>query len=158
VQTVTYKTESHQAIFDHVVRNLFDQGGPAVGTDTGCLYRMQLPDGKCRKCGMGWLIPDDEYDPAIENNAVLYGVINSGKNFGKRPEERPVAITIPENNIGLCRALQTAHDSGFERLDEEYRWLPRMVHNLHRVASAFGLDHKIVDETFGVVGSTLISA
>jgi len=56
---------SKQDIFDFVSRKIIEQGGPCVDEYASCYYRH---DG--RKCAMGWLIPDNEYIPDMEQNNI----------------------------------------------------------------------------------------
>lgn len=83
-----------QTIFDRVVRHLAKQGGPAVGKNGRCLYRG--PDK--RRCAVGHLIKDSEYQKAMEFNDV-----KSLMNCGLLPNG--LAEHVP-----LLRALQSCHD------------------------------------------------
>ena len=55
-----------QEIFDTVVEHARKQGCKAIDVKNGCLYR--APDGK--KCFVGALFTDDEYDPGMEQETV----------------------------------------------------------------------------------------
>jgi hypothetical protein len=98
-----------QQIFDQVARAIIAQGKPSVD-NTQCLYR--APDG-C-KCAAGHLIPDDEYDPDMEN-------IQASWVAGRPPEDavgvvydRPISTTlqkiVDETSIEFVNRLQSCHD------------------------------------------------
>jgi hypothetical protein len=56
-----------QEAFDKAVKGIILQGGPSrEDGGTGCLYRG--PDGK--KCAIGYLIPDELYDPDMEGRGM----------------------------------------------------------------------------------------
>lgn len=61
----------YQEWFDTAARGIISQGKPSMGRDPiteneKCVYRSS--DG-C-KCAIGWLIPDDKYDPSFEGNGL----------------------------------------------------------------------------------------
>jgi hypothetical protein len=59
---------TEQSLFDHVAVALLNQDGPSLDEEgTSCMYR----DGKGRKCAIGHGIPDEKYDPGMENNKPL---------------------------------------------------------------------------------------
>lgn len=62
---------NHQEAFDIALNGILSQGGPSQRGGTGarnthCLYRG--PEG--RKCAIGWLIPDDEYQVHFEEGSL----------------------------------------------------------------------------------------
>lgn len=70
------KPMTHQEIFDTAIEGVVSQGEAAKQdrtstvlqdvTVSGCALRGQ----NGTKCAIGWCIPDDEYDPAMENLVV----------------------------------------------------------------------------------------
>lgn len=57
-----------QEIFDKVATHLLTQNAKSVGAPGKCMYRAE--DGKM--CAVGVLIPDEAYDPCIENVPVAF--------------------------------------------------------------------------------------
>lgn len=88
-----------QEIYNTVVSHLLAQGEPArIVDNTGaqCMYR--TPDGK--KCAIGVLIPDADYDPAMEGLPVLQLL------------DLAIDSLAPyREHVGLLQGLQRAHDT-----------------------------------------------
>lgn len=64
------KPMTNQEIFDLSTRGIIAQGGPAFTLRDGAAYCMyRTPEG--RKCAAGQLLPDDEYEFAMENRTAL---------------------------------------------------------------------------------------
>lgn len=88
-----------QEYYDLLVKSASDGTFPSyVGGDDGCLYRKdQTPACKCR-CAAGLLIPDEQYDPAMEGRFVSFKAVRS-------------AISIPDGMTfeDLC-VVQRTHD------------------------------------------------
>lgn len=83
-----------QEIFDKVVTHLRTQKSRAM-LGNSCAYR--APDGKM--CAVGCLIPDELYDPKMENKGVMWLLVNK--------------FTVPEffkEHPNLLEELQTVHD------------------------------------------------
>ena len=104
-----------QEIYDSVCLHLIKQGKPALGpvpmyinasnNTSICMYR--TPDG-C-KCAFGHLIPDDLYDPKMENKQAVQ-VIEEWPKVG-------IALDIyfdlnqkPSDKLLLVTMLQRVHD------------------------------------------------
>ena len=84
-----------QTIFDIVTKGIISQGGPSYDDSSeivSCCYRG--PDG--RKCAAGWLIPDNMFDPAM-NNMIISEV----------PEMLPDKF---RDELSFIRQLQRIHD------------------------------------------------
>lgn len=62
----------NQEIFDFVYEKLKEQGEAATKKNVGCVYRG--PGGT--KCALGHLIPDEKYNPTLED-ITLTGVLHS---------------------------------------------------------------------------------
>lgn len=89
----------NQEIFETVSRHLFTQGKRSVsGSGSSCLYRG--PNGT--SCAVGFLIPDDQYNPDME----FMGVDRLIANF---VDTTPVLKSL-KRNVGLLGHLQSAHD------------------------------------------------
>lgn len=92
-----------QEIFDTVVRHLHAQGKPALN-DANCRYRSDAG----LSCAVGCLIPDEFYDPQMENQTpsmprVKSALRASGIIKGNEDQE-------DLDTLGLLGALQYAHD------------------------------------------------
>lgn len=64
-----------QKIYDDVVKALYEQGEKSVdhpGSNM-CRYRKFNDDGSVLKCGIGHIIPDDKYDPEIDDMCIRAG-------------------------------------------------------------------------------------
>lgn len=82
-----------QEIFDTVVKHLAQQKRRSVIPNTNiCMYRSE----EGLKCAIGCLIPDEEYNPEMENKAASR-IVKSADNI------------LGMNN--LLDALQAAHDN-----------------------------------------------
>ena len=90
-------TPSSQDLFNDVVEHLFRQGGTSrIGAYSTCLYR-----GDDRCCAVGFLIPDETYDPKMEGR----GVSDLIASFG------PALPTYFQTHRALLARLQNIHDS-----------------------------------------------
>lgn len=105
---------TEQEIFDKVVRHLYAQGKPAVEGEGNCRYRTH--DGM--SCAVGCLIPDDCYNPLMENLSSSMPQVEAAlRKAGTLPGG------IADNGIRkLLSNLQYAHDH-WEAVDVgEYAW------------------------------------
>jgi len=129
---VTFQTVDKQAIFDHVVTGLFEQGGPSIGKmidseRTICLYRSEG-----RKCAGGHLIPDSLYTPEIEGRTIDFVL----KDFD-----------LESNHLALFRALQVAHDTCSDTTPGRKSWadMPKSLgKKLLEVAEEFHLNTNVL--------------
>ena len=56
-----------QKVFDTALKGIIQQGCLSLATEGNCAYR-----GKNNtRCAVGWLIPDNRYDPKIEGGSVV---------------------------------------------------------------------------------------
>ena len=139
-----------QETFDHVVRHLAKQGGPALNRDGACMYRG--PNGT--KCAIGCVIPEHLYTPDIEHQRV-HNILRG--DCGK-PELRAAILRHGEEMPNLLDALQQAHDNapclGRKWNLEENEWSNSIAQRLREVADQFELNTAVVDECFprGVLG------
>lgn len=91
------KYSSEQEIFDLVTTHLLKQGATSFNTKTdSCMYRHNG-----LKCAVGFLIPDDEYDPFMEG----FGVINLIEKFNKP------CIEDMKPFVDILSELQRIHDT-----------------------------------------------
>jgi hypothetical protein len=107
---------NRQMVFDDVARHLIAQnrvslievptnrGSAAPATGPCCAYRS--PDG-C-KCAIGALIPDDRYDPSIEQLRVLESAVHS------KLDSRYGEVTSL-GDLEFLNSLQGIHDSFLDR-------------------------------------------
>lgn len=136
-----------QDLFDEVARKLRAQGRPSgefrdadeeqpePGSEFVCLYRS--PDG-C-KCGIGQIIPDENYRPEMENRTASTVLT----------QFEGVIPDVPDNeeNRGFLDSLQAAHDRAAEHtgIRNEIRnkewlaaWIDRMEYlaHMHNLSTA----------------------
>lgn len=95
-----------QQTFDTVVRAMLAQGGPSTTTGAGRVCRMRGADG--RRCPIGMLIPDEKYDPAMEDTMVQHSM--TGEPQISRGFAMALAVIIDEHDRGLAADLMAAHD------------------------------------------------
>lgn len=88
---INIKTATELEVFTYVKNHLLKQGRKSVIHGTFCQYRGDNGG----KCAAGCLIPDAEYDPAIEGKIWTELV-----NFDE----------VPSNHCKLIRKLQIIHD------------------------------------------------
>src|SRR5262245_12433945 len=93
-----------QAVFDTVAKGLLEQNARSIGADDErCLFR-GLDN---RKCAVGFLILDNEYDPAMEKlplEHVLSGPIAARLGADIRYEE------THSSDLSFLYQLQAIHD------------------------------------------------
>lgn len=115
---------TNQEFFDKTIRHFVTQGYQSTGLEGICLYR----DPNGGSCAAGCHIPDDLYDPAMEENAI-HAVLST------YPKLRNY---IPDEY--LASALQDIHD---DRLNWD---CPKhMVINLQEIAEEYGLNTTVLD-------------
>ena len=104
---------TQQEIFDVVLAHLRKQGEAAVDDLDECQYRG--PDGT--SCAVGCLIPDELYDPLIENVSAIQ-IMEGHVPFGREldgPKLLPIMARITNllgtESAALLSRLQYAHDT-----------------------------------------------
>lgn len=104
-----------QEIFDKVWAGLSSQGWAKSMMRPGsqaCAYRGALG----RKCAVGWLIPDQEYDPIMEGLPISWFLVERAEGrsramaFLKAIEAGGVDLSEP-GVLDLLESMQHAHDS-----------------------------------------------
>ncbi len=101
--------KNNQEVFDFVVGKIREQGCKSIGEDF-CAYRG--PNGL--KCAAGWLIPDEEYTPEMEE----WGGIaqdNVKKGYASIAKEYFAAKGY---DTDLVIALQRSHDNIYNENSE----------------------------------------
>lgn len=116
---------TNQSAFDAVYGWLSRSGATPSITEDGihCAYRGV--DGN--KCAIGCLIPDAEYDEAMERSSV-YSVCSS---------DFAPCLQSQDLSIDLLEALQMSHDGGSHLPPD--KWQPLALLALRQVAAGFGL-------------------
>lgn len=122
-----------QELFDTIVAGLRSQkarselsnvlnadGGIKVGKEHGCAYRGV----EGRKCALGWVIPDEDYTPALEGQ-TLGGLLQNNM----LPDELAQEFGV---NRHLLVILQSIHDH-----DPIDTW----EHSFQRIAGIEGLNY-----------------
>lgn len=104
-----------QETFDFVVGKIREQGCASMGDNKSCLYRG--PNGT--KCAAGHVIPDDKYDPIMENCTVAKNEF-TGMNEGVKLIRKVLLET--GHDLQILRGLQFCHDesSRFENFLERF--------------------------------------
>jgi hypothetical protein len=118
---------TNQEIFDTVALHLIKQGKQSIDAAKGmCLYRG--PNGL--KCAVGCLIPDEVYDPSMEDECIK-ALIN-----------RYDALDFLEFNTLLLLELQIAHD---KEPPEDQTWMDAVILRLRKIAEYFKLSAKVLE-------------
>lgn len=116
---------NHQKAFDTMLNHLRQQGKPAVTEKGRCRYRV---DGL--KCAVGALIPDEEYEPAMEGRPLFVMV----HEWGASNEDERFLIT--------CRTA--LHDEPARiHLDEGTDFISLVEENARQIAEHYGLIYSI---------------
>jgi len=92
---------SPQEVFETIARHLFTQGVQAKA-NTVCLYRGD----NGTKCAVGCLIPDDMYNPDMEEMA-LYRIVENAK---QSDIFRLPGYFFDDSVYHVLEAMQTVHD------------------------------------------------
>lgn len=125
-----------QQIFDQVAVAIIAQGRPSVDDYNGCYYR--APDGS--KCAAGHLIPDDEYDPDMENKSA------EGVAEGLGCPRSPTLNAISKQLGGhFLNQLQRAHDDAAICCCDDEPFLDLFRRHMAGVAEDQDLNTKVLD-------------
>lgn len=126
---------TRQESFNHICRNLIAASAPSVywndPLEKICQYRGE--DGT--KCAVGWLIPDDLYDPHMEGKTVL-------RLFVDYPELRKEPLFKEWTSDLLCD-LQHIHDGAATAWHHGMDWGSIMRANLTKFAFYNGLKMEV---------------
>lgn len=135
----TPNPKNNQKVFDFIIKKLAEQGRPAMNDKGVCRYR--ATDG-CR-CAVGWLIPNEEYDPEWEDTSVGFSVSGAPNDTG--PSQW---LNDKGYDLDLLEEMQAVHDSaarfavegkgaalqvwskGFKAIAEDYELSPAYVDSL----------------------------
>lgn len=98
---------TNQEVYTKVRNHLLKQGRKSIGLFGGCVYR---GDGGC-KCAIGCLIPDTNYNHALEGNGVTRENVAkaAGLEYSNNPPFDSGWARGPQ--IDLASQLQRCHDS-----------------------------------------------
>lgn len=127
---------NRQESFNHICRNLIAASAPSVYRDdtieeTKCQYRGE--DGA--KCAVGWLIPDDLYNPHMEGKTVL-------RLFVDHPELQEEPTFKAWTSYLLCE-LQEMHDNAAVEWHPGMDWGSIMRANLTEFATRNNLKMEV---------------
>lgn len=129
-----------QDVFNTVAKHLIEQGEPsAYGEGVICRYRHTSPDGKQLSCAIGCLIPDVEYNDAIEG-AEVYGLAND--------HHLPSMIKLV-NDVGMefLDLLQCAHDRAADMTAwTKASWDQAIRAQLFELAKSYELDFTVLGD------------
>jgi hypothetical protein len=118
---------THQEIFTKAVAGVIRQGRLAMNQDA-CKYRMEIDGQRCA-CGVGQLIDDDLYSPAIEGvGAYAADPTHEVSGFNDERGE-PLMLALLFSGVGvtedatvnLLDEIQAAHDSAANLTDFKRR-------------------------------------
>lgn len=130
---------TQQEIFDAVLAHLRKQGKASMSDPASCRYRG--PGGT--SCAVGCLIPDELYDPLIENVSSTQ-IFKGYRPYGREsdwPKLRPIMDRLSKHlgaeNEPLLDALQRAHDSELVA-----QGLPAWEYRMRVIARDFRLEYK----------------
>lgn len=149
-----------QVMTETAVKGIVAQGGPsarrASSGDVQCLYRLTMPDGACRKCAIGHLIPEGKYDPSFDPQG----------DKTSSPQGLPITDVIrtflPDDQIQAgrhdyaLRQLQAAHDNAASKdgpdaetiLLDGPEFMDRFRDNIFTYAKSHDLDFDAIDRLF----------
>jgi hypothetical protein len=114
-----------QEIFDTVAIHLIKQGKKSVGDDGKCKFR--TPEGL--KCAVGCLIPDEVYDPSMEDESVESLIYAHD------------ALDFLNPNALFLLKLQSAHDR--EPLEDQ-TWMDAVILRLRKIAEKYNLSAAVL--------------
>lgn len=117
-----------QEVFDKVATHLFAQGERATDkTNRFCVYR----SANGNQCAVGCLIPDDEYDSAMEGHTISTLVSANRTTFS--PTLSKMVWKSP-SLMNLLTDLQNVHD-------DSYTWTSTIV--IRTRMGQIGLKHRL---------------
>ena len=125
-----------QEIFDSVLAHLRKQGDASLNASGKCAYRGEGGTA----CAVGCLIPDELYDPRIENWGVgsILNLRTNGVGIDETEAYREVlsriASHLGQENEALLTDLQSAHDNQLAKSG-----LPAWEREMKRIAGNYGL-------------------
>ena len=136
---------SDQEVYDAAYEALIQQGLPSVDIKGNCVYR-----NNGYRCAVGLFIPDDVYDPSMENEGDLEELIGNWSHDEWYEEGDKRLPSWFNDKEGLLAALQVAHDKGAPRhvsLDmyDEIRiaeWLNTFLEGMESIADRFHLIYR----------------
>jgi hypothetical protein len=96
-------TVTEQEVADYTIGKLLEQGYASLDMDGNCVYRG--PEGS--KCAIGWLIPDDAYDPNMDAYNAN-GVTDVTNKYFRKNEDELCAFDL---RIQFLSELQVLHDN-----------------------------------------------
>jgi hypothetical protein len=104
------------AVLTYVAGQLIKQGTRSMRVDAQCAYRGDAPDGdendsKPYCCGLGWLIPDDRYSPALEGVTLSVEHMTSSSRQALI-EAISWGTELDDEDLGFLDLIQHVHDSG----------------------------------------------
>ena len=109
-----------QETFDFVFKKLYEQNAVSIGFTGMCAYRGK--DG--RRCAVGWLIPDELYDPKMEGMVIDYPCVEAA---------------VQGHSMPLLEELQSAHDN----IRGDFR--ASLIRRFRCVAEMFDLSTAVID-------------
>lgn len=123
------KTIPNQTVFDIVAVGLLKQGGPSVDIVRNikvCKYRTENK----RRCAIGLLIEDNEYNPTFEGKGISFFIYNNVSQY----------LYNKRYDLAFLANLQECHDNCREY--EDVTFMKEFIKNMKFIAIAFRLNTK----------------
>lgn len=117
-----------QEIYTTVVQHLRKQGEKSGETSPTCRYRLEK-NGRVLQCAIGCLIPDEYYDPEMEDSKIW--ATSAGRKF----LEEVLGVSPQDAIVEFLGELQTIHDNFYvEEWEESFLDLAES-HSLNPVSA-----------------------
>ena len=139
--TPMLRIKGKQKIFNYVITFLIKQGHPAMDEKFNCVLHVQSGDRAGDRCAVGCLIPDECYDPLLENldvHLIQDRLLMKGE-LCKLPQ-------FNDKYIDLLTELQEIHDDAAVQMNYSVHqdWPAVFFKELKKVAKKFKLNTKVL--------------
>jgi len=115
---------TNQELFNQVVSNIINQGGPSIYYESGaCVYRNE----NGRMCAAGPFIPNEKYIPGMEGESIFWKFRKDDEvHYEMNPRFENVFDDI---DIVFLSKLQWIHDTSDHSSDYTFflEWIPAMI-------------------------------
>jgi hypothetical protein len=123
-----YTKDNLQKYFDIAVSGVLKQGNPSISNSGNCKYRGMNND----RCAIGWLIPDDMYNPKMEGFSI--------NNLCDKYSFPDYII----NNLTFFDRLQTCHDFNSEKVNNA-EFIDAFKNDVKKLALKYNLSTEVLD-------------
>lgn len=139
---------TNQQAFDLALFGIRKQGYTRSFDDrsNACMYRH--PEDSSIRCAAGHIIPDDVYDPRVENSTIRQILCEELATLAP-PRNLPITGWLRRQvagglDIRLLSELQSAHDDTLDASDTENlssRGIDAFERHMYRIARMYNLDY-----------------